>query len=116
MSKIRIYKTLRRNMKCEQELWAAICSLASNSDNIKKRLERAYKYHITYLEPENIPQDYNRKKLIKIKSKLTRLLQNSRGRDGARPSSLQNLPFSRPFGGPRSVVAAFAVSFAIGSY
>ena len=72
MSKIRIYKTLRRNMKFEQELWLAICSLASNSDNIKKRLERAYEYHIAYLEPENLPQKNNRKKLERIKNKLTK--------------------------------------------
>ena len=47
-------------MKFEQELWFAICSLASNSDNIKKRLERAYEYHIAYLEPENLPQKIGR--------------------------------------------------------
>ena len=72
MSKIKTYKILRRNRKFEQELWAAICSLACNSDNIKNRLERAYDYHIVYLEPENIPQEYNRKKLEKIKNKLTK--------------------------------------------
>jgi hypothetical protein len=72
MSKNKAYKNLRRNWKFEQELWAAICSLASNSDNIKKRLERAYEFHISYLEPENIPQEYNRKKLIKIINKLTK--------------------------------------------
>jgi hypothetical protein len=72
MSKIRLYKTLRRNTKFEQELWRAICSLASNSDNIKKRLERAYEFHISYLEPESIPQENNRKKLTAIKNKLTK--------------------------------------------
>jgi hypothetical protein len=66
------YKSLRRNWHFEQELWRAICSLASNSDNIKERLERAYGYHISYLEPESIPQEINRKKLIKIKNKLTK--------------------------------------------
>jgi hypothetical protein len=64
-------KTLRRNYKFEQELWSAICSLASSSDNIKKRLERAYEYHIAYLGPDSIPQDRNRKKLQAIKNKLT---------------------------------------------
>ena len=68
----KIYKTLRRNWKFEQELWSAICSLASNSDNIKKRLERAYEYHIAYLAPESIPQERNRKKLTAIKNKLTK--------------------------------------------
>ncbi|OGL45264.1 MAG: hypothetical protein A2W05_03940 [Candidatus Schekmanbacteria bacterium RBG_16_38_10] len=72
MSKIKTYKTLRRNWKFEEELWKAICSLASNSDNIKKRLAEAYDYHIIYLEPESIPQERNRKKLIKIKNKLTK--------------------------------------------
>lgn len=72
MSKIKTYKTLRRNWKFEEELWKAICSLASNSDNIKKRLEEAYVYHIVYLEPESIPHEHNRKKLIKIKNKLTK--------------------------------------------
>ncbi len=68
----KIYKTLRHNWKFEQELWSAICSLASNSDNIKKRLERAYEYHIAYLAPESIPQERNRKKLTAIKNKLTK--------------------------------------------
>ncbi len=63
---------MRRNYKFEQELWAAIQCLASNSTNIKKRLERAYEYHIVYLMPESIPQKENRKKLIKIKNKLTK--------------------------------------------
>jgi len=66
------YKILRRNWKFEQELWRAICSLASNSENIKKRLERAYEYNIAYLQPESIPQERNREKLIKIKNKLTK--------------------------------------------
>ena len=68
----KVYKTLRRNWKFEEELWKAICSLASNTDNIKKRLERAYEYHIAYIEPDSIPQERNRKKLIKIKNKLTK--------------------------------------------
>ena len=72
MNKIKTYKNLRRNWKFEQELSAAIRSLASNSDSIKKRLERAYEFHIFYLEPENIPQEYNRKKLTNIKNKLTK--------------------------------------------
>ena len=72
MRKIKTYKNLRRNLKFEQDLWDAIRSLASNSDNIKKRLERAYDFRISYLEPENIPQEYNRKKLINIKNKLTK--------------------------------------------
>ena len=62
---------MRRNTKFEQELWLAIQSLASSSDSIKKRLEKAYEYHIVYLEPEFIPQEQNRKKLIKLKTKLT---------------------------------------------
>jgi len=72
VSKNKIYKTLRRNPKFELELWRAIVSLASNTNNSKKRLERAYEYHIAYLEPESIPQEYYRKRLIKIKNKLTK--------------------------------------------
>lgn len=68
----KIYRTLRRNGKFEEELWKAICSLASSSDNIKKRLDRAYDFHIAYLQPESIPQERNRKKLKKIKNKLTK--------------------------------------------
>jgi len=68
----KIYKALRRNYKFEQELWRAICLIASGSENIKKRLEQAYEYHISYLEPNSIPQERNRKKLEKIKDKLTK--------------------------------------------
>src|SRR3989337_2109644 len=63
---------LKRNYKFEDELWRAIKGLASNSTDIKKRLELAYEYHLVYLEPDSIPQEMNRKKLIKIKSKLTK--------------------------------------------
>jgi hypothetical protein len=76
MNKIKIYKALRRNRKFEQELWLAICSLASNSDNIRKRLERAYEYHIAYLEPENLPQGNNRKKLERIKKSSPKITQS----------------------------------------
>ena len=31
-----------------------------------------YNYHIVYLEPESIPQERNRKKLIAVKNKLTK--------------------------------------------
>ena len=72
MSETKIYKTLRRNFKFEQELWEAIRSLASNTDSIKKRLERAYEYHIVYLEPESVPQERNRRKLVAIQNKLTK--------------------------------------------
>ena len=63
---------MRRNNKFEQELWLAIKCFASNSENIKKRLERAYDYHLVYLESEYIPQERNRKKFTKIKNKLTK--------------------------------------------
>jgi len=72
MSDDRTYKTLRRNRKFEEELWRAICSLASSSDNIKRRLERAYEYHIVYLQPESIPQERNRRRLVDIKKRLTK--------------------------------------------
>jgi Mg2+ and Co2+ transporter CorA len=72
MSKKEIYKDLRRNWKFESDLWEAIRSLASNSDNIKKRLGRAYDYRIQYLEPAAIPQERNQKKLTQIKNKLTK--------------------------------------------
>jgi hypothetical protein len=72
MIKIKTHEPLRRNWKFEQELWCAISSLASNSDNIKKRLESAYEYHIKYLQPESIPQENNRNKLVAIKTKLTK--------------------------------------------
>jgi hypothetical protein len=65
-------KIPKRNHKFEQELWEAIRGLASNSDNIKKRLETAYVYHIVYLEPDSIPQERNRNKLVAIKNKLTK--------------------------------------------
>ena len=63
---------LRRNHKFESELWSAIKCLASNSMDIKKRLERVYEYHLIYLEPDFIPQGKNRKKFTRIKNKLTK--------------------------------------------
>ena len=63
---------MRRNYKFEQELWAAIKSLASNSENIKKRLGGVYEYHLKYLDAESIPQEQNRKKFAKIKNRLTK--------------------------------------------
>lgn len=63
---------INRNPHFEQEAWRAICSLASGSENIKKRLIHAYEFHISYLNPDSIPQEENKEKLIAIKNKLTK--------------------------------------------
>ena len=62
----------KRNLKFEYELWLTVCSLACNSEPLKKRLAKAYEFHISYLDPQFIPQESNRQKLTSLINKLTK--------------------------------------------
>ena len=63
---------MRRNHKAEQELWLAVRSLAWQKSRIKLRLPDAYEYHLSYVEPSDMPKKAMQKKLEKIKNRLTK--------------------------------------------
>jgi len=72
MSKIKTNKTIRYNPKLSWELWSSVSSLAEGSGHIKIRLSDAYEFHLSYIDPDDMPTDELKKKLINTQSKLTK--------------------------------------------
>lgn len=63
---------MQRNYKAEQEMWSGIQLLACSSDNIKKRLSKAYYIHLIYVRSEDMPTEALQKKLTIIHNRLTK--------------------------------------------
>ena len=67
-----IIHVMRRNIKSEYELFLTIRWLASESTNIKKRIETAYWAHFIYVKAESMPTKKMQDKTIKIQKRLTK--------------------------------------------
>jgi hypothetical protein len=65
-------KIMRRNLKTESELWAAVRLLAHWSNNIKERLANAYEFHIIYINDDDMPTEDLKKKILNVQAKLTK--------------------------------------------
>ena len=63
---------MKPHYKIEQNLWRAVECLATTPETIKYRLERAVEYHLSYVDPSNMPTEYTRKRLLEIQSQLTK--------------------------------------------
>lgn len=63
---------MKRNPKAEEELWQTVRSLAWQKVRIKLRFPDAYEYHLSYVEPSDMPKKAMQKKLEKVKNRLTK--------------------------------------------
>ena len=63
---------MKPHYKIEQNLWRTVESLATTPETIKYRLERAYEYHLSYVDHSSMPTEKMQKKLSEIKNQLTK--------------------------------------------
>ena len=63
---------MKKIIKIEWELWLAVHTLASMTENIRTRLATAYSYHLSVIHAEQMPTLKMQIKLREIQNRLTK--------------------------------------------